>query len=38
MVEDAAKLADIDVTDKKFWISSLELLKEDIDLFLELTE
>ena len=38
MVEDVAKLAGIDVTKKEFWISSLELLKEDIDLFLKLTE
>ena len=37
MVEDAAKIAGIDVTKKDFWISSLELLKKDIDLFLELT-
>lgn len=38
MVEDAAALAGIDVTSKAFWASSLELLKQDIDLFLELTE
>ncbi len=38
MVEDAAKLAGIDVTKKEFWVSSLELIKEDIDLFLELTK
>jgi len=38
MVEDAAKIAGIDVTKKEFWVSSLELLKEDIDLFLELTK
>ncbi|MGD9909235.1 MAG: M3 family oligoendopeptidase [Candidatus Izemoplasmatales bacterium] len=36
--EDAAKIAGIDVTDKAFWVSSLELLKEDITLFLELTK
>lgn len=37
-VEDAAKLVGIDVTQKEFWISSLELLKGDIDEFLNLTE
>jgi pepF/M3 family oligoendopeptidase len=37
-VEDVAKLAGIDVTKKDFWKSSLELLKKDIELFLELTE
>jgi len=37
-VEDAAKLASIDVTDKAFWVGSFELLKKDIELFLELTE
>jgi len=37
-VEDAAKLAGIDVTDKAFWKGSLELVKEDIELFLELTK
>ena len=37
-VEDVAKIADIDVTKKKFWISSLELIKEDINTFLELTK
>jgi len=36
-VEDVAKLAGIDVTKKDFWKSSLELLKKDIELFLELT-
>ncbi len=38
MVEDSAMLAGIDVSKKEFWVSSLELLKEDIDLFLELTK
>jgi len=38
MVEDTALLAGIDVTKKEFWVSSLELLKEDVDLFLELTK
>lgn len=37
-VEDVAKLADIDVTDISFWRSSLDQVKEDIELFLELTE
>jgi len=37
-VEEVAKLANIDVTKKDFWMSSLELLKRDIDLFLQLTE
>ncbi len=37
-VEDVAKEANIDVTDINFWRSSLELIKKDIDLFLELTE
>ncbi len=37
-VEEAAQLADIDVTDIEFWRGSLEQVKEDIDLFLELTE
>ncbi len=37
-VEEAAQLADIDVTDIQFWRSSLDQVKEDIDLFLELTE
>jgi len=38
MVEDAAMIARIDVTKKEFWQGSLDLLKQDIDLFLELTE
>lgn len=37
-VEDVAKLMSIDVTKKDFWVSSLEILKEDVDLFLELTK
>jgi pepF/M3 family oligoendopeptidase len=37
-VEDVAKLANIDVTDKAFWRTSLEVIKEDIDLFLKLTK
>ncbi len=38
MVEDAAMLAGIDVTKKAFWVSSLKLIKEDIEMFLELTK
>jgi len=38
MVEDAAKIAGIDVTKKEFWVSSLELIKQDIEMFLELTK
>ncbi|MBU1144654.1 MAG: M3 family oligoendopeptidase [Firmicutes bacterium] len=38
MVEDAAMIAGIDITKKSFWVASLELLKKDIDMFLELTE
>ncbi|MDP3130724.1 MAG: GNAT family N-acetyltransferase, partial [Bacillota bacterium] len=37
-VEDAAKVAGIDVTDPAFWRQSLSLLGEDIELFLKLTE
>ncbi|MFA7105896.1 MAG: M3 family oligoendopeptidase [Candidatus Izemoplasmatales bacterium] len=37
-VEDVARLMNIDVTKKDFWVSSLELLKEDINLFLKLTK
>ena len=37
-VEDVAKMANIDVTSKEFWRTSLEVIKEDIDLFLELTK
>ncbi len=37
-VEDVVSLVDIDVTDINFWRSSLEVLKEDIDLFLELAK
>jgi len=38
MVEDTALLAGIDITKKEFWASSLELLKQDIELFLKLTD
>ena len=37
-VEDVAKLAHIDVTKVDFWRSSLEIIKQNIDLFLELTK
>ena len=37
-VEEVAKLADIDVTSKDFWKTSLDVIKEDIDLFLEITK
>ncbi len=37
-VEDVAKLMNIDVTKKDFWVSSLEILKEDIEEFLKLTK
>lgn len=37
-VEDVAKLIDIDVTDKKFWEGSLRVIKEELDMFMDLTE
>ena len=37
-VEDVAKLADIDVTSIDFWRTSLDVVKADIELFLELTK
>lgn len=37
-VEDVAKLADIDITKKSFWITSLKVIEEDVNLFLELTK
>ena len=37
-VEDVALMAGIDVTKKEFWVTSLEVIKEDIDLFLKLTK
>ncbi|HRX91783.1 MAG TPA: M3 family oligoendopeptidase [Candidatus Izemoplasmatales bacterium] len=37
-VEDAAKIAGIDMTKKEFWVSSLKLLEEDIEEFIRLTE
>ncbi|AMC94286.1 peptidase M3 [Erysipelothrix larvae] len=35
--EDVALLADIDVSDEAFWKQSLELVKQRIDLYIELT-
>ena len=37
-VEDVAKMADIDLTDKSFWKQSLKTIEESIDKFLELTK
>lgn len=37
-VEDVAALVGIDVTKVDFWRSSLNVIKEDIDLFLEITK
>ncbi|MCD6482276.1 MAG: M3 family oligoendopeptidase, partial [Candidatus Izimaplasma sp.] len=37
-VEDVAKLANIDLTAKDFWRTSLDVIKKDIELFLELTK
>ncbi|MFP4077973.1 MAG: M3 family oligoendopeptidase [Candidatus Izemoplasmataceae bacterium] len=37
-VEEVAALLDIDVTDKAFWQRSFDVIKEEIDEFLELTE
>ncbi len=37
-VEEVARLADIDLTTKAFWETSLEVIKKDIELFLELTK
>jgi len=37
-VEDVAKLANIDITNQDFWRTSLEVIKEDIELFLEVTK
>ena len=34
--EDAAMVADIDLTDKAFWSSALESIAGDIDLFCRL--
>jgi len=37
-VEDATRMVGIDVTKRDFWVGSFEILKEDLDLFLELTK
>lgn len=37
-VEDVAKMADIDLTDKSFWAKSLKVIEDSIDMFLELTK
>ena len=37
-VEDTAKVADIDLTDKNFWRSALQQIADQIDLFCQLVE
>ena len=37
-VEEAARVADIDLTDKAFWAQGLQILSDEIDQFLELLE
>ena len=37
-VEDVAKLANIDIINQDFWRTSLEVIKEDIELFIEITK
>ncbi len=37
-VEEVAALIGIDVTDKAFWQGSLDVIKEEIDLFMDLTK
>ena len=36
--EDTAKVADIDLTDKEFWRSALQMVADQIDLFCELVK
>ncbi len=36
--EDVAKVADIDLTDKNFWRSALQMIADQIDLFCQLVE
>ena len=36
--EETAKVADIDLTDKEFWASALQMIADQIDLFCELVE
>jgi len=37
-VEDTAKVADIDLTDKEFWRSALQMIADQIDLFCSIVE
>jgi len=37
-VEDVAALVGIDVSEKSFWQSSLDVIKEEIDMFLDITK
>ena len=37
-VEDTAKVADIDLTDKQFWCAALQTIADQIDLFCQLVE
>ena len=37
-VEDVAKVADIDLTDRKFWCGALQTIADQIDLFCQLVE
>ncbi|MBQ7331212.1 MAG: M3 family oligoendopeptidase [Oscillospiraceae bacterium] len=37
-VEDTAKVADIDLTDKQFWLDALQTIADQIDLFCKLVE
>lgn len=37
-VEDAAKIAGVDLTDRNFWLASLQSLAEDIDQFIALVQ
>ena len=37
-VEDTAKMAGIDLTDKAFWCEGLQSLSDEIDEFIELTK
>ncbi|MBE6917648.1 MAG: M3 family oligoendopeptidase [Ruminococcaceae bacterium] len=37
-VEDTAKVADIDLTDKNFWRAALQTIADEIDLFCQLVE
>ena len=37
-VEEAARVADIDLTDRTFWEQGLQILSDEIDQFLALLE